>query len=80
MIWQDIVIMIACFSFSLALIPSIRGKNKPEKNSCLFTILGLTAIAVCFATLRLWLSFASEIAAITAWSILLVQRRDNDRK
>jgi len=54
--------------------------KKPEKNSCFFTILGLTAIAVCFATLRLWLSFASEIAAITAWSILLVQRRDNDRK
>lgn len=77
MIWQDVAIMVACFSFSLALIPSIRGKNKPEKKSCLFTILGLTTVAICFATLKLWLSFSSEIAAITAWSILLAQRRDN---
>jgi biotin transporter BioY len=75
MIWQDIVIMIACFSFALALIPSIIGKNKPEKNTCLFTIIGLAAIAVCFATLSLWLSFTSEIASITAWSVLLFQRR-----
>lgn len=76
LIWQDIVIMIACFGFALALIPSIRSKQKPARSSCLLTIVLLTAIAVCFATLELWLSFASEITAIVAWGILLFQGRD----
>ena len=73
--WQDIVIMIACFGFAVALIPSIRGKQKPEKASCVLTILLLLAIAVSFATLGLWLSFSAEITAIVAWGILLFQKR-----
>jgi len=76
MIWQDIVIMVACFGFAIALIPSIRGKRKPEKLSCAITMILLIAIAVSFATLGLWLSFASEITAIIAWGILLLQKRD----
>jgi len=75
MIWQDVVIMVACFGFAVALIPSIRGANKPEKSSCLITIVLLAAIAISFATLGLWLSFWSEITAIVAWSILLFQNR-----
>lgn len=75
MIWQDVVIMIACFGFAVALIPSIRGKQKPARSSCILTIALLMAIAVCFATLGLWLSMASEITAIIAWGILLVQKR-----
>jgi len=73
--WQDIVIMIACFGFAVALIPSIRGKQKPAKSSCLITIILLSAIAVCFGTLKLWLSLAAEITSIIAWSILLFQKR-----
>jgi len=75
MIWQDIVIMVACFGFAVALIPSIRGKQKPEKSSCAITMVLLMAIAVSFATLGLWLSFISEITAIIAWGILLFQKR-----
>ena len=37
MVCQDIVIMVACFGFALALIPSILGKNKPARLSCLIT-------------------------------------------
>lgn len=75
MIWQDIVIMVACFGFAVALIPSIKGKRKPEKSSCAITMVLLIAISVSFATLGLWLSFASEITAIVAWGILLFQKR-----
>ena len=75
MVWQDIVIMVACFGFALALIPSILGKNKPARLSCLITVVLLTAIAVSFATLELWLSFWSEVTAIIAWGILLFQHR-----
>jgi len=74
--WQDIVLMAACFGFALALIPSIKGKQKPERASCLLTIVLLTAIAVSFATLKLWLSMSAEFTAIVAWGILLFQRRD----
>ena len=73
--WQDIVIMVACFGFAVALIPSIVGKQKPERSSCLITIVLLTAITVSFATLNLWLSFWAEITAIIAWGILLFQNR-----
>lgn len=75
MIWQDVVIMASCFGFAFALIPTIKGKSKPAPSSSLVTILLLSAIAMCFATLGLWLSFASEIASIMAWSILLHQGR-----
>jgi hypothetical protein len=75
MIWQDIVIMVSCFGFAIALIPSIRGKAKPAKSSCAITATLLTTLAVCFATLGLWLSFISEITSIVAWLILLFQRR-----
>ena len=75
MIWQDVVIMVACFGFAIALIPSIVGRQKPERSSCLLTAVLLTAIAVAFATLELWLSFAAEVTAIIAWGILLFQRR-----
>jgi len=78
MIWQDVTIMIACFGFAGALIPSIKSANKPAKSSCILTIILLTAIAVCFATLGLWLSMTAEITSITAWGILLFQRRKYD--
>lgn len=75
MMWQDIVIMCACFSFALALIPSIRGPNKPARATCAMTVIALTAVAVCFGTLGLHLALASEITGITAWGILLFQKR-----
>jgi biotin transporter BioY len=75
MTWQDVVICIGCFGFALALIPSIRGKHKPARSSCLLTMVLLAMIAVCFATLCLWLSFSAEIASFIAWGILLFQRR-----
>lgn len=75
MIWQDVVIMVSCFGFAVALVPSILGRQKPERSSCVLTILLLAAIAVCFGTLGLWLSMGAELVSIAAWAILLVQRR-----
>ncbi len=75
MMWQDIVIMVACFGFALALVPSIKGEQKPAKSTCILTAVLLAIIAVCFATLHLWLSMISEITSIAAWIILLFQKR-----
>ena len=75
MIWQDFVIMIACFGFAVALIPSIRGKQKPPKSSCILTIILLAAIAISLGTLNLWLSVFAEVTSIIAWGVLLFQKR-----
>ncbi len=75
MLWQDVVIMISCFGFALALIPSIRSKQKPARSSCALTVFLLLLCAVSFATLGLWLSFSAEMLATLAWGILLVQKR-----
>lgn len=80
MIIQDIIIMASCFGFAGALIPSIKGKSKPARSSCILTIILLAMVAVCFATLGLWLSVMAEITSITAWGILLFQRRENENK
>jgi len=67
--------MIGCFGFAFALIPSIKGKAKPARMSCVITICLLIMVGVSFATLGLWLSFAAEVTAIIAWGILLIQKR-----
>ena len=73
MIWQDYVIAAACFGLALALIPSIRGKHKPERSTCLMMMFAVATLAVCFGTLRLWVSMAAECTGTTAWAILLWQ-------
>lgn len=75
MIWQDYVIMTCLAGFAVALVPSIVGKNKPAKVTCLMTVLLGTIIAVCFGTLGLWLSMTVESLMIAAWFVLLVQKR-----
>ena len=65
MIWQDIVI---AFSLAFALIIN---NHKPEKSSCMLSIICLLALSVCFATLNLWFSFAAEVTGIITWGILL---------
>ena len=73
--WQDIVIMVSCFGFAIALIPSIIERRKPADSSCIFTIILLALLAVCFATLGLWLSCTAEVVAILAWILVLIRGR-----
>ena len=75
MLWQDVVIMVSCFGFAFALIPSIKGKQKPAKSSCAITLVLLAMCLISFGTLGLWLSFGAEATAMVAWAILLFQRR-----
>lgn len=77
MIWQDIVIAIACIGFSIALIPSIRGKQKPARVTCLMTTLFMIGIAVSHASIGLWFAAISEAVTIMLWCVLLFQKRYN---
>jgi hypothetical protein len=67
--------MTVSFMFGLMLIPmiidSINGYTVNIISAFLITI-GLYVIACCFFTLKLKLSFLSEIFAGTAWLILFV--------
>jgi len=75
MIWQDVLMMLGGFSFSIALLPSVLGKNKPEKSSCLITGGILAFYVVAMATLGLWLSAGATALTAAMWLILLFQRR-----
>ena len=74
MIWQDWVIMVCNFGFSLALIPTIRGHHKPKLSSCIITMTLLVIMVICFASLNLWFSAISGVLSVVAWVILAVQK------
>ena len=75
MIWQDWVISMVGWSFSLALLPSVLYKAKPARLSCVLTGVGLLILAFTMATLELWMSCASNILCGSLWLVLLFQRR-----
>lgn len=73
MIWQDVLIMIGGFGFSIALIPAVRSKKKPPSSTCLITGGILASYCVAFATLGLWLAFIGTLMTAALWFILLFQ-------
>ena len=75
LLWQDLVLMVGCFGLGFALFPSIFSKAKPARSTCLMSAVILTAFAVAFATLGLWLSTAAQAFCTTVWYVLLFQRR-----
>ncbi len=75
MVWQDITMMIVGFTFAFFLIPSIRGREKPARVSCVTTALGMAVLTFCMATLGLWLTTIANALTTTAWIILAIQRR-----
>jgi hypothetical protein len=75
MTWQDVVIAVGQFVFAAALIPSVRGRQKPALTSSLITATGLTVFGICFATLGLWLSVAGVWTSAAMWWVLAWQVR-----
>jgi len=72
--WQDIIMMIGGFIFAVALVPSVRSKDKPALSSSLTTGTVLLVFCVCYATLDLWLAFSSTILTVIMWYILAYQK------
>jgi len=75
MIWQDIVIMVVCFSFALALMPTVRAKEKPAKITCAWTGIGLLILAGCMGSVGLLLSMGANTLCGSIWLLLFFQRR-----
>lgn len=73
MIWQDLLIMIGGFGFGLALIPSMRAKEKPAPTTSLLTGSILLSFCVAYASLGLWFAFSATIIVALGWYFLLGQ-------
>jgi hypothetical protein len=72
--WQDYLLSATAFGFSLALIPSIRGQNKPALSSSLGTAALLVGVLIAYASLSLWFSVSMVALNLLAWLTLALQK------
>lgn len=72
--WQDIVLAISVLAFNIALLPSIRSKQKPRLATSVMTALFLIPEIIVFLSLSLWYSFAMALTNMLLWTALAVQR------
>ena len=75
MIWQDIVLAVLGFLFSVMLIPQIKDSLKGKSVNVVTssqTALGLVIMGATFLTLELWLTALSSFLNGALWLLLLV--------
>ena len=71
---QDIILTAGSIVFILALVPSIRSKDKPALLTSSMTAFVLYVFACTYISLGLWLT--ASVTALTAamWTALAVQK------
>jgi len=74
MLWQDWIFGVGTIIFSIALIPSVLGKEKPAISTSLSTGITLMIFAFAQATLFLWFACIASILAGFLWLTLAVQK------
>lgn len=74
MIWQDIILAIGGFAFSIALIPALKDQQKPPTTTSIITGVILTMFCIIYLTLGLRLAALSTALTAACWWTLLVQR------
>ncbi|HEX5744574.1 MAG TPA: hypothetical protein VFX84_03965 [Candidatus Saccharimonadales bacterium] len=73
MVWQDYVIAVAQIGFVIALIPTLRSKNKPPVATSFMTVVLLTVISFCMLTLHLYFSAITALAIDITWLTIGIQ-------
>lgn len=72
--WQDIVLAIGSLIFDIALIPSIKGKDKPAVwTSCLYALVLIT-FTFAYASLSLWYATVTTVITAALWGVLALQK------
>lgn len=71
--WQDIVMTIGQFVFAVALIPTIRAKEKPAWTTCLSTATVLSVYVPTLYSLELYISVIATVLVALCWWILFFQ-------
>ncbi|MDO8623750.1 MAG: hypothetical protein Q7R54_00100 [bacterium] len=79
MAWQDIILSVGSWIFTIALIPSVLSKDKPALSSSLMTGSVLGVYAVTYVTLSLWAAAASTVLVAAMWYTLAIQKVRLDR-
>jgi len=72
--WQDIVLSVGSWIFTIALIPSVLSKDKPALSSSVMTASVLTIYVVVYITLSLSMSAASTALVAAMWYTLAIQK------
>jgi hypothetical protein len=72
--WQDLVLTVGSIVLIIALIPSVKGPNKPALSTSIMTGCVLSTFALVYATLNLWLSSITTIIACLLWFTLAAQK------
>lgn len=76
---NDLVFTIGSFIFLLALIPSLRSKDKPNKKTSILTALVLYAFTINYISLGLYMSSVVGFATASCWLALYIQVRIRER-
>lgn len=71
--WQDYVIAIVVFVFTLTIIPMIRSRVVLPLWTTLPMVLGAAVLIGTYSTLGLWTSVAVETGTLIGWTILAVR-------
>jgi len=72
--WQDWVFTSGQLIFVFALIPTIRGRDKPALSTSLITGLIIITFSYTQLTLKLYFSSITGMMAATAWLTLAFQK------
>jgi len=81
--WQDLLLTVGGLILTIALIPTIRAKEKPQLSTSAITATVLYSFGIVYASLGLWLAFVSIMFNASLWAMLFVQklrRKDAVRK
>ena len=79
MAWQDWVLTIGSFIFSIALIPSLISKDKPAVSTSLSTGIILVIYSYVYYTLNLYLSMVTVAITGVIWLTLAWQKWQQER-
>lgn len=78
--WQDWVFSIGSWIFVASLIPTIRGKQKPELSTSAISTVVLAIFSLSYLSLSLTLSALATLATTICWAILAYQRYTQPKK
>lgn len=71
----QLVFLIGGFVLAAALLPTVFGREKPERSTCALTGTILTAYTLAFVQMGQWLSALGVGLTALLWMVLLVQKR-----
>lgn len=72
--WQDFVLSASLLAFNVALLPSIKGHQKPRLTTSILTATFLVPEIIVFASLSLWYSLTMTALNCGLWTALAIQR------